>query len=636
MREIDRTHALAPAKAGKPNVLRFLPYVKPYWRQFTFSFLTAPAGVGLSVLGPVLLGRVVDGPIRDGDARGVVWYAFLLLLVGVVEALLGFLRRWIMVRATSHMEADIRLDLFDQLQRLPLQFHKSWESGQLLSRMMSDLGVLRRFMSFGLVVLLMNSIHIVVVVGIMVATLWQVGVAVMVLVIPVIVATFVLMGRFGKISRRVQDQTGDVASSAEESLHGVRVVRSFGRAKYVFEGFESRAAALAASGIDRMNLASVMWTLLEVFPSVLLAVVLLGVGIGVSGGVLSVGAAVTFVTLLLSLAWPVGSLGFLLSFMREAATAADRVAEVFDAPVTIVSGDQRLENPRGELRLSHVEYQFHDADHPTLRDVDLTIAPGETVALVGGTGSGKSTLVSLIPRLDDVTGGQILLDGIDLRDLDLTQLRSLIGVAFEDPILFSMSARENLTLGRPDATDDDIAEAVRVARAEFVYDLPWGLDTRLGEQGLSLSGGQRQRLALARAILVSPKVLVLDDTLSALDIHTEAEVEEALKSTLVGVTGLVVAHRASTVLLADRVAMLVEGRIAHVGTHSELLATVPEYRELLSADYSIALDGGDNGGRVISPTDRKDGDSPLAQLLEELPTTGRREGPRDRYEADKR
>lgn len=636
MREIDRTRGLAPAKAGRPNVLRFLPYVRPYWPQFTFSFLTAPAGVGLSVLGPVLLGRVVDGPIRDGDAAGVVWFAFLLLVVGATEALLSFLRRWIMVRATSHIEADIRLDLFDQLQRLPLRFHKSWESGQLLSRIMSDLGVLRRFMSFGLVVLLMNSIHIVVVVSIMVVTLWQVGIAVMVLVIPVIIATFVLMGRFGKISRRVQDQTGDVASSAEESLHGVRVIRSFGRAKYVFEGFDGKAGTLAASGVARMDLASVMWTLLEVFPAVLLAVVLLGVGVGVSGGVLSVGAAVTFVTLLLSLAWPVGSLGFLLSFMREAATAADRVAEVFDAPVTIVSGNTRLEEPRGELRLRHVEYQFHDADHPTLRDVDLTIAPGETVALVGGTGSGKSTLVSLIPRLDDVTGGQILLDGVDLRELDLTQLRSLIGVAFEDPILFSMSARENLTLGRPDATDDDIAEAVRVARAEFVYDLPWGLETRLGEQGLSLSGGQRQRLALARAILVSPKVLVLDDTLSALDIHTEAEVEEALKSTLVGVTGLVVAHRASTVLLADKVAMLVEGRIAHVGTHSELLAGVPEYRELLSADYSISLDDDGDDDRAEGLESRRSKDATRRQLVDELPDMSRHDRPRDRYEADNR
>ncbi|WP_245243956.1 ABC transporter ATP-binding protein [Tessaracoccus sp. MC1865] len=592
--ESPRRYALAAAHPKRADVLRFLPYIRPFAPQFITSFALAPLQVLASVAIPLLLGAVVDGPIRRGDVVGVLWYSLALLGVGAFEALMSFVRRWIMSRATSHIEANIRLDLFDQLQRLPLGFHKAWESGQLLSRIMSDLGLLRRFMSFGLVMLAMSSLHIVVVVGIMVVTLWQVGVAVLISVIPVVIAVFALMGRFGRISRRVQDQTGDVASAAEESLHGVRVIRSFGRTHHSFEAFDKRAAALAESGVQRMNLASVLWTLLEIFPSVLLLIVLFGVSYGVSEGGLSLGAAVTFVTLLLSLAWPVGSLGFLLSFAREAATAANRVAEVFDAPVTIVSGDKTIAEPRGHLQLRGVTFQFPDAEEPTLRDLDLDIAPGETVALVGGTGSGKSTLVSLIPRLVDVTGGQILLDGVDLRDLDLRQLRSLIGTAFEDPILFSMSARENLTLGRPDATEEEITEAVRVARAEFVQDLPWGLDTRLGEQGLSLSGGQRQRLALARAILVQPRVLVLDDTLSALDIHTEAEVEEALRSTLVGVTGVVVAHRASTVLLADRVAMLVEGRIAHTGTHSELLATVPEYRELLSADYAISMEG-DNG-----------------------------------------
>lgn len=589
-----RNHALAAAHPKRPQVLRFIPYIKPFWPQFALSFAMAPLGVLLSITIPRLLGGVVDGPIRDGDAGGVAWFAFLLLLVGGAEALISLIRRWIMSRATSHIETNIRLDLFDQLQRLPMSFHKSWDSGQLLSRIMSDLGLLRRFMSFGLVMLFMSALHIVVVLVIMVTTLWQVGVAVLVLVVPVIIATYLLLRRFGPLSRQVQDDTGDAASAAEESLHGIRVIRSFGRTAYAFDGYDQRAVTLHDSGVRRMNLASVLWTLLEVFPSVLLVIVLIGVSFGVSAGTLTLGGAVTFVTLLLSLAWPVGGLGFLLSFAREAATAADRVVEVFDSPLTIVSGGSRIEEPRGALELRDVTFQFADADQPTLDGLNLTVAPGETVALVGGTGSGKSTLVSLIPRLVDVTGGQILLDGVDLRELDLSQLRSLIGTAFEDPILFSMSARENLTLGRPDASDEDIAEAVRVARAEFVHDLPWGLDTRLGEQGLSLSGGQRQRLALARAILVRPKVLVLDDTLSALDIHTEAEVEAALKSTLVGVTGIVVAHRASTVLLADRVAMLVEGRIAHVGTHAELLATVPEYRELLSADYSIQPDlGGD-------------------------------------------
>ena len=577
---------LAPAPR-RSSLVRLLPYLRPYWRQFTLALVLAPIGVAMAVLIPLLLGRIVDGPIAERDAGGVALFALLILLAGAVDAAINLLRRWMMTRATSALEADIRLDLFDQLQALPLGFHKRWESGQLLSRIMSDLGLLRRFMSFGLLMLIMNTIQIVVVVSIMVAMHWQLGVSVLVAVIPVVAVTTYLVRRFGIVSRDVQDRTGDVASTAEEALHGVRVIRSFGRVPHAFRAFDRRAMDLRDSGVQRMRLAAVLWTLLEAFPSVLLVVVLGGAAVAAADGLLTLGQVVSFVTLLLSLAWPVGSLGFLLSFMREAQTAADRVCEVFDAPLAVVSGTKRIDDPRGAVSLRGVSFRFDDAATPTLTDVILDIAPGETVALVGGTGSGKSTIVSLIPRLQDVTGGAVLIDGVDVRDLDLRQLRSLVATAFEDPILFSMSARENLTLGRPEATDEDVADALRVASAEFVYDLPWGLDTRLGEQGLSLSGGQRQRLALARAILVRPRILVLDDTLSALDIHTEAEVEAALKSTLVGVTGLVVAHRASTVLLADRVAMLVEGRIAHVGTHQELLATVPEYRELLSADYSI-------------------------------------------------
>ena len=577
---------LAPAPR-RSSLVRLLPYLRPYWRQFTLALVLAPIGVAMAVLIPLLLGRIVDGPIAERDAGGVALFALLILLAGAVDAAINLLRRWMMTRATSALEADIRLDLFDQLQALPLGFHKRWESGQLLSRIMSDLGLLRRFMSFGLLMLIMNTIQIVVVVSIMVAMHWQLGVSVLVAVIPVVAVTTYLVRRFGIVSRDVQDRTGDVASTAEEALHGVRVIRSFGRVPHAFRAFDRRAMDLRDSGVQRMRLAAVLWTLLEAFPSVLLVVVLGGAAVAAADGLLTLGQVVSFVTLLLSLAWPVGSLGFLLSFMREAQTAADRVCEVFDAPLAVVSGTKRIDDPRGAVSLRGVSFRFDDAATPTLTDVTLDIAPGETVALVGGTGSGKSTIVSLIPRLQDVTGGAVLIDGVDVRDLDLRQLRSLVATAFEDPILFSMSARENLTLGRPEATDEDVADALRVASAEFVYDLPWGLDTRLGEQGLSLSGGQRQRLALARAILVRPRILVLDDTLSALDIHTEAEVEAALKATLVGVTGLVVAHRASTVLLADRVAMLVEGRIAHVGTHQELLATVPEYRELLSADYSI-------------------------------------------------
>jgi ATP-binding cassette, subfamily B, bacterial len=240
------------------------------------------------------------------------------------------------------------------------------------------------------------------------------------------------------------------------------------------------------------------------------------------------------------------------------------------------------------LRFERVVFRYPGSARPVLDGVDLDLAPGETVALVGATGSGKTTLTALVNRLYDVTSGRITLDGVDVRDLPLAQLRTVVASAFEDATLFSMSVRENLALGRPDASDAEVAEALEVAQADFVDELPWGLDTRIGEQGLSLSGGQRQRLALARAVLGRPAVLVLDDPLSALDVHTEALVEQALRRVLVGTTALVVAHRASTVLLADRVALLVDGRIAAIGRHRDLLAEVPAYRDLLAQESELA------------------------------------------------
>jgi len=304
------------------------------------------------------------------------------------------------------------------------------------------------------------------------------------------------------------------------------------------------------------------------------------------------GTLVAFITMMLSLVWPIASLGFLLSMMQESMTAANRVAEIFDAPVDISDGPVDTVQHGGHLELRDVGFRFPDAepDDWALRHVSVTVEPGQTLALVGATGSGKSVLAALFSRLYDVTEGAILLDGRDIRELSLPALRTAVATAFEDPTLFSMSVVENLTLGRGadnPATDAEIREAIDIAAAQFVYDLPFGLDTRIGEQGMSLSGGQRQRLSLARAILAAPSLLVLDDTLSALDMHTEAEVTVALRRVLTSVTGIVVAHRASTVLLADRVALLQDGTITRIGTHAELLEQAPEYRYLLSADDEL-------------------------------------------------
>jgi ATP-binding cassette subfamily B protein len=329
------------------------------------------------------------------------------------------------------------------------------------------------------------------------------------------------------------------------------------------------------------------WGWLTLVPNVTMAAAVLIGGIAVAHGSLSLGAIVAFTTLLVLLQFPIIDLGWILSMAREAATAADRVCEIFDAAIVI---DDRpnataVAVSKGRLVFDHVSFSYPGSRTPVLRDVSLTIEPGETVAIVGLTGSGKTTLASLPTRLYDVTSGRITLDGLDVRDITLESLRRHVAVVFEEPVLFSMSVRENLALGRSDASDDEIADALELVQAGFVYDLPWGLDTRIGEQGLSLSGGQRQRLALARAVLAQSSVLVLDDPLSALDVHTEALVEESLARVLPNMTGLLVVHRPSTVALADRVALLREGTLVAVGTHHELMERA-DYASVLSVTYN--------------------------------------------------
>jgi ATP-binding cassette subfamily B protein len=388
------------------------------------------------------------------------------------------------------------------------------------------------------------------------------------------------------ISRLQQDQQGDLATLVEESAHGIRVIKSFGRRRHMARQFEAGARLVHDTGVAKARLLARSWAEFDAVPNVTLAVVLIGGAYAVASGGMTVGGLVAFVSLQLMLIWPIDSLGWIIANGQEAMTAADRIYEVFDVQPSIKDGPDRLpaRQVEGRLRFEGVSFTYPGAGEPVLRHVDLEVRPGETLAIVGVTGSGKTSLVSLVPRLYDVTTGRITIDGRDIRSLRLDSLRGIVGVAFEEATLFSMSVRENLTLGRPEATDEEIAEALSVAQAEFVYELPWGLATRVGEQGLSLSGGQRQRLALARAVIGKPRVLVLDDPLSALDVHTEALVEEALARVLRGTTALIVVHRPSTVALADRVALLRDGVIAAVGTHSELMATVPEYRAVLSAE----------------------------------------------------
>jgi len=567
-----------------------MPYLLPYRVRWIAMIVVALASLVATVAIPLMTKAVIDGPVRHQDQRGLWILGAAAMGVGVAEAVLWFIRRWLVARATMGVEADIRKDLYARLQILPMSFHGRWQSGQLLSRIMNDLSTIRRFMSFGLIFLMLNVLQIVIVTAILLAMYWPLGVVVLVSIVPITLTVLHFQQEYTQLSRQAQDQAGHVATHVEEAALGLRVVKSFGREDYVYDRFDEQLTDLYDTQVRRVSVSAKFWTLLEVIPNLTLIVVL-GFGAYAAGhGYVTMGTLVAFITMMLSLVWPIASLGFLLSMTQESFTAANRIAEIFDAPREITDGP-RDQSPRGgRLELVDVGFRFPDSEDWALRHVNVTVEPGETLALVGSTGSGKSVLVGLLSRLYDVTEGEIRVDAQDIRELSLDALRQAVATAFEDPTLFSMSVAENLTLGRSPtnpATDAELRQAVDVAAAQFVYDLPFGLDTRIGEQGMSLSGGQRQRLSLARAILAGPKILVLDDTLSALDVHTEAVVEEALRRVLRDVTGIVVAHRASTVLLADRVALLQNGTITHVGTHAEMLAQVPEYRYLLAADDEI-------------------------------------------------
>ena len=536
-----------------------LPYLMPYRVRWIAMVVVALASLVATVAIPLMTKAVIDGPVRHQDQHGLWVLGAAAMGVGISEAVLWFIRRWLVARATMGVEADIRKDLYARLQILPMSFHGRWQSGQLLSRIMNDLSTIRRFMSFGMVFLLLNIIQITVVTAILLAMYWPLGVVVLVSIVPITLTVLHFQQTYTRLSRLAQDQSGHVATHVEESALGVRVVKSFGREDYVYDRFDEQLTNLYDTQVGRVSVSAKFWTLLEVIPNLTLIVVL-GFGAYAAGhGYVTMGTLVAFITMMLSLVWPIASLGFLLSMTQESFTAANRIAEIFDAPREITDGPSN-EAPRGgRLELVDVGFRFPDSDNWALRHVNVTVEPGETLALVGSTGSGKSVLAALLSRLYDVTEGEIRIDGHDIRELSLAALRQAVATAFEDPTLFSMSVAENLALGRSStdpATDEQLAQAIEIAAAQFVYDLPFGLDTRIGEQGMSLSGGQRQRLSLARAILAAPKILVLDDTLSALDVHTEAVVEEALRRVLHHVTGIVVAHRASTVLLADKVALL--------------------------------------------------------------------------------
>ncbi|MEU1040987.1 ABC transporter ATP-binding protein [Streptomyces sp. NPDC005907] len=639
-----------PGRGGGSTVrslLRLWPYVRPVRARLFGAAGVAVVASCTGLVFPLVLKWLVDGPVADRDPRGVWLGALYLLLLGFAEALLFGLRRWMVARPLAGVEAAMRADLYRHLQRLPVAFHDRWASGQLLSRGTTDLMLVRMFLAFPLTFLLVNGVTILAGMTIMLLQQWSLGLVLLGPVLPVVVVCWFFERRYSEVARRAQDQVGDLTTVVEESVLGIRIIKGFGRHRSQARAFRELSQTLRGTELAKARLLAAIWAVIVTLPELAIGAALVLGTVQVADGELSAGTLVAFLSTALALRWPVDSIGFLLAMSQEAATATQRYFEVMDSPsesADPVPGDAGAApgagadagaapgagadagaapgagadagvapgagavragaavgaRAAGGLRFHGVRFRYPDAPAdaaPVLDRVDLHIRPGETMALVGATGSGKTTLTALIPRLHEVTSGRITLDGEDITRMPRATLRELVAVAFEEPTLFSAGVGENVLMGAGDSAGGvELDRALAVAQADFVHALPQGTGTQVGEQGLSLSGGQRQRLALARAVVGNPRFLVLDDPLSALDVHTEAAVEAALRRVLARTTALVVAHRPSTVLLADRVALLSGGRIAAVGTHHELLRSNAEYAWLMSgAENTDAAAGAAHG-----------------------------------------
>ncbi len=612
---------VAERPAGNPSpqtplaaLWRTREYLRPYYGQLLFMLVAALLAMGTEIVIPLLTKAAIDGPItaaaRSGGQHGrglLLPIGLAAVALGIVEVALNVIRRWIQSTAVATMERSIRDRLYAHLQRLQPGFHDAWQSGQLLSRGTTDLSAIRRFAGFGIIFLITNLATFAVVVSLLIRLNLLLGLLTALVFAPVAALCLRFERRYRVLSRRVQDQQDDLATCVEEAAAGIRILKALGRRDQAASQHRKLALTVYQTQVSKARLRGAFWAGLDLVPNVLIALVLLLGALAVARGGLTIGGLVAFIALVLQLIWPIEAMGYILALGQEAATAAQRVYEILDTRPTITSPvaagpgtaaaiasgrepaaaaavprPRSGHDSRGQLIFDHVSFSYQGSAQPVLRDICLELSPGETVALAGATGSGKTTLLYLVARLAELTGGSIRLDGTDVRDLPLPVLRTAVACAFEDPTLFSVSVRENVALGAPGADDAAIEAALAAAQADFVGDLPWGLDTRIGEQGMSLSGGQRQRIALARAILARPAVLLLDDPLSALDVHTEAKVTEALSHALARSTALVVAHRPSTVALADRVAVLERGAITAVGSHRELLARSRHYRYLMS------------------------------------------------------
>jgi ABC-type multidrug transport system fused ATPase/permease subunit len=562
---------------------RLLGFLGPYKKGVTWSFVLAFVAMGTTVLIPYLTGRAIDA-IRTHDRHTMILWAAAIAAAGIVRLVMSVGRRLVAGRVSLGVELDLRNRLYAHLQELELSFFDRQQTGQLMSRATVDLQSVRFFLGYGLIFIAQSLLSLALAAVAMFAL--QPGLAALALApLPFIVLIAFSYGRRSRPAlQEVQQRIAELTAEAEENISGVRVVKAFAQERRQLDRFRGSVARVFDQAIYATKIQALYAPLISFLPNIGLALILFVGGRQVIHGTLTLGQFTAFYAYLLILISPMRTLGYMLSAAQRATASGARIFQVLDREpqITTPASAPALPTGNGSVELRGVGLTFEGTRHPALTDIDLEVEAGKTVALVGAMGSGKTALVSLLPRLYDVTEGAVYVDGADVRSVDLLSLRHQIATVSDDPFLFSASVHENIAYARPDATREEVEDAARAAQAdEFIRDLPQGYDTLIGERGLTLSGGQRQRIAIARAIAANPRILILDDATSSVDASTEQEIKLALHELMTDRTTFVIAHRLSTIALADEIVVLESGRIAAQGTHDELLDSSSLYREIV-------------------------------------------------------
>jgi len=574
-----------------PYLQRYIPNLRPYKKLYLLGILGVIFEVSTNLFTPWSMKLVVDtilasGSNKQGLTLFLVRIAFILLALGLIRAWGIYLQIMGFEGASQRVGKDLREKLYDHIQRLPFAFHNSTRTGEIMSRITSDVNCIREAFGFGSLFMVLFIAYYISVLAILFYINWEFTLVTSI-TMPIIIYTGIkYRGKVDPLFEKLQEEIAKFTAIVQENISGIRIVKAFFKEKREIQRFTRENNTLFDVNMKIVKTNAFYHPLMDFLTSMGFVLILLYGGKEVIEDRTSIGLLVAFTGYLMMLVWPVRMVGFILSMIQKGDAAAERITKLLEEKRLPDTGMIELDHIRGEIRFENVYFSYPDSNEYVLEDINIDVKPGEVIALVGATGSGKSTLVQLIPRFFDVTSGRITLDGIDIRDMRLSNLRSHIAMVFQENLLFSTTIRENIAFGHPDATFEEIVNVAKAAQADgFIRELPNGYDTVVGERGIGLSGGQRQRIAIARALLKNPKILILDDSTSSVDQETEHEIQKALENLMYNRTTFIIAHRLFSVKMADQIIVLEKGKIVEKGKHKELLAKNGFYRRIYNLQW---------------------------------------------------